>query len=275
MCLAIFALGCHSKYKAVIVFQREEFYDRPTDTLGRWSHAPHVLGGRDLLRGGSWFGVSESGRLSALTNIRTPFNEQRKDKLSRGHLVSDYLVDNAVCPKEYLRTVSSRGHDFNAFNLVCGSVKGRGDLYYMSNKPLDEHAISSGELIDDDGKVVRIEAGRVHALCNAHLNTPWPRTVTVRERIAELLEREGDIRADQIFEIMSDRAKPPRESLPDTGVGVEWEEALSPVFIDFEEQKYGSRSCTVVLVDQHDHGQVFERSLHVDTGEWVTSSHSF
>ena len=39
--------------------------------IDRWEDAPHILGGRDGQAGGSWLAVSESGRVAAVTNVRT------------------------------------------------------------------------------------------------------------------------------------------------------------------------------------------------------------
>ena len=52
----------------------------------------------------------------------------------------------------------------------------------------------------------------------------------------------------------------PDESLPDTGVGLEWERILSPVFIS--SPTYGTRSSTILLIDGKDHAQFLERTYH-------------
>jgi uncharacterized protein with NRDE domain len=41
---------------------------------------------------------------------------------------------------------------------------------------------------------------------------------------------------------------PPDLELPDTGVGIEWERVLSPIFI--ESDHYGIRSSSVLLVEK-------------------------
>lgn len=45
--------------------------------------------------------------------------------------------------------------------------------------------------------------------------------------------------------------KAPKGNLPDTGVGQEWEENMSSIFVVTpEEEKYGTRSQVVLLMDQ-------------------------
>ena len=44
---------------------------RPTDAAHFWRDAPHILGGRDLVAGGTWFAVdTRAGRCALLTNFR-------------------------------------------------------------------------------------------------------------------------------------------------------------------------------------------------------------
>jgi uncharacterized protein with NRDE domain len=55
--------------------------------------------GRDLVRGGTWFGITRSGRFACLTNYRVPKHMILSDKKSRGELPSEFLkyVMNALC----------------------------------------------------------------------------------------------------------------------------------------------------------------------------------
>ena len=55
----------------------------------------------------------------------------------------------------------------------------------------------------------------------------------------------------------------PEESLPDTGVGLEWEKAMQSIFVDYE--AYGTRSSTVILYDiTGEHLTYTERAGAVD-----------
>jgi len=48
-----------------------------------------------------------------------------------------------------------------------------------------------------------------------------------------------------LLAVLDDGEKPPDSALPDTGVGLQWERILSPIFITSPE--YGTRSSSVVL----------------------------
>jgi uncharacterized protein with NRDE domain len=48
--------------------------------------------------------------------------------------------------------------------------------------------------------------------------------------------------------MLRDRQRPDDAHLPDTGIGVEWERLLAPMFI--VSRRYGTRASTVVTLDQ-------------------------
>ena len=49
-----------------------------------------------------------------------------------------------------------------------------------------------------------------------------------------------------LLDLLNDRHRPDDEELPDTGVSLDWERVLSPIFISGED--YGTRSSTVLLI---------------------------
>lgn len=43
---------------------------RPTKEAHFWDDAPEILAGRDLKGGGTWLGITKTGRFALLTNFR-------------------------------------------------------------------------------------------------------------------------------------------------------------------------------------------------------------
>jgi len=79
-------------------------------------HETDILAGRDLQAGGTWLGVSRSGRVAALTNFRSGL-PQRLDARSRGALVTRVFVRDRRSVEtlsQMLLTVT----EFNPFNLL-------------------------------------------------------------------------------------------------------------------------------------------------------------
>lgn len=138
------------RYAFVLASNRDEYFTRPTRRAHMWD-PPHeegeaVLAGRDLLGGGTWLGVTRSGRVAVLTNYRTPGDDAAataatgggngsgdhedgngKDgngkapagkKRSRGHLVLEYLHGTngeAQGPLAYAERVAAEV----SFGLLC------------------------------------------------------------------------------------------------------------------------------------------------------------
>ncbi len=105
MCLLLFAFEMHPHYRLVLAANRDEFYNRPTRPASFWEQHPAILAGRDLRAGGTWMGVTRTGRMAALTNFRRSA-QPTADALSRGLLVGGFLTGNTP-PKAYLEQVQS------------------------------------------------------------------------------------------------------------------------------------------------------------------------
>jgi uncharacterized protein with NRDE domain len=239
MCLILFALHTHSAYPIVVAANRDEHLDRPALPAGGWPDAPGVLAGRDARGGGTWMGVARDGRWAAVTNVREPAVPQRPDAPSRGALVADFLRGRAA-PAAYLAALAPRAAEWNGFNLLVGDAAG---AWWLSNR-------APGPL--------RVEPG-VHGLSNARLDTPWPKVVRGRADVERILAGPGDALEESLFRALSRRDPAPDADLPDTGVGLEWERALSPPFI--ATPGYGTRVQTVLLVGRDGRVRFVERSV--------------
>ena len=237
MCLILFAHKVHPDYPLVLAANRDEAYARPTAPAAFWNDYPHVYGGRDLEQRGTWLGIARGGAFAAVTNFRggqAPGNSPR----SRGELVANYLRGNQR-PADYLARVNRDAGAYNGFNLILGDVD---ELRYMSNR---------------GGRMMVVAPG-VHGLSNHLLNTPWPKVERGRQILAELLHSKTQVLIDGLFSLLGERTVAPDNVLPETGVGLPRERVLSPAFI--VSPTYGTRSSTVILVDNHGQVVFIERS---------------
>ncbi|HWA34617.1 MAG TPA: NRDE family protein [Cyclobacteriaceae bacterium] len=241
MCLIFISLDDHPTYKLIVAANRDEFYNRKTAAADYWKDYPHILGGRDLEANGTWMGVTTAGRISLLTNYRDPKNIN-PNAPSRGHLVSDFL-EKEVPPTEYMKTVADIGKQYNGFNLLAGTFE---TLFYFSNY--------------GDG-VEQVMPG-LHGLSNHLLDTPWPKVKRGKEKLKTIL-KEKTIAPTTLFEFLLDDQRAADADLPDTGVGLERERALSSMFI--KSPGYGSRCSTVLLVDRAGHVTFAERVYDLQT----------
>ena len=237
MCLILFAFRSHPDYPLVLAANRDEFLDRPTLKASFWEDSPGIIGGRDLKCGGTWLGVSIRGRLAAVTNYREPGRAQ-SGAPSRGLLVKDFLTSD-LSPTAYLDRLVETASKYNGFNLL---VWENGDLGYYSNR--------SGM------PAVSLSAG-VHGLSNDLLDTPWPKVEAGKRALEDLID-DDRLSSESLLELLSSRDVAPDDRLPDTGVGLETERALSPMFI--RTNGYGTRCSTAILIDNDSIISILERS---------------
>jgi uncharacterized protein with NRDE domain len=237
MCLILLAYDVHPEYHLILAANRDEFYDRPTLPMAFWEDHPDILAGRDLKDGGTWLGITRSGKLAAITNYRET-GGPKPDAPSRGHLVSAFLSGKALS-QSYLEAVSKAGQTYSGFNLIVGDASG---LFYYSNRGPEIH---------------RLEPGW-YGLSNHLLNTPWPKVEKGIALLKSVVMDSGPLDMASVFQLLKNREIPPDDRLPNTGVGMEWERTLSPMFI--QSPGYGTRSSSVVLIGRDGKAQITEQT---------------
>lgn len=225
MCLIVFAYRVHPVYKLLVAANRDEFYWRPTAPAHYWEDRPDILAGRDLEKMGTWMGVTTSGRFAALTNYRDPM-EVTEGKRSRGELVADALKHKGNI-KNYMQSLVKRKDLYPGYNLLAGDGT---ELYYYSNKGQE---------------LLKVEPG-IYGVSNHLLNTDWPKVQKGKEGMSKIINGEQAELVECLLSVLQNADQAPDELLPHTGVSLEWERMLSPLFI--KSPNYGTRSSTVMLM---------------------------
>ena len=239
MCLVAFAFDTHPRYALAIAANRDEFHARAAEHAHWWTEG--WLAGRDLEAGGAWFGVRRDGRFALVTNVRE--DGRRETSLeTRGSLVTGALEAPAV--ERYVTDLGAAGQRYNGYNLVTGDAR---RALWQSNRHGAPQAL----------------AGGVHALSNAQLDTPWPKTGRIRAAMSAWSAC-GDDALDPLFDALADRSLAPDGQLPSTGVPLDRERMLSAPFIVSE--RYGTRCSTVFVVGRDGEARFVERAFDA-TGE--------
>ncbi|MCG7345495.1 NRDE family protein [Sporosarcina sp. ACRSL] len=237
MCLINFHFQDHPIYRLIVAANRDEFYERPTAPAHFWEDKPGLLAGRDLSQKGTWLGITKNGRFAALTNYRDA-TEQKKDARSRGEIVTDFL-ESEMTAVEFLTLLQQKRSDYAGFNVIAGTAD---ELFYYSNVENEVKKISTG----------------THGLSNHFLDTPWPKVEKGKADVRKLVEQNRVIQPDELFNVLLNVEPFPDEQLPNTGVGEQLERVLSSLFIKSE--GYGTRSSTVLLIDQENNITFVERT---------------
>ena len=254
MCLILFAWQQHPDYPLIAIANRDEYYARPSRDAQWWEDGD-IYAGRDLEAGGTWLGVNRRGHFAAVTNVREPGGMQ-PGKRTRGELTRDFLSgsDNA---ETYLQKLAPCDQDYAGFNLLLGDSSG---LWFYSNR---------------EQKIHRVEAG-VYGVSNGAFDEPWPKLKSGRAELSALLD--GEIRHDQLMEILTDHRVAEDHELPNTGVELDIERLLSSRFI--RSPDYGTRACSVITIDREQRIEFSEQnytdaehrgSLRHETFERVSS----
>ena len=277
MCLVAFAVNASKRWPLVIASNRDEFFDRPTLPLARWqSAAGHsIISGRDARAGGTWLGMTASGRIAFLTNVReaplqclpsVPAFEK-----SRGELVVRWLEGRMTAAQFMLDTDSN---SYGGFNLVLGDWQ-TGQWSWISNRLFETRPDgSTAQRPKAAGWCSRVLEPGVYALSNAALDTPWPKTLALKAALTDALGASNEAGLKKpLWDALASRSYAGTESLPDTGVPSELEKAFSSAYVDSPERGYGTR-CSTVLVATPQAGEQSQMkwTLRVEEKTYVQSA---
>jgi uncharacterized protein with NRDE domain len=86
----------------------------------------------------------------------------------------------------------------------------------------------------------------IYGISNHLLDTPWPKVVRGKLELQKLIDSGAPATPDRLLELLLDRAYAVDHELPETGVGLDLERALSARFV--MTPGYGTRSSTALLI---------------------------
>ena len=210
MCLIGLEHRASDRFPLVIAANRDEDYTRPTRDAHFWDDAPEVLGGRDLLLGGSWLAITRSGRFAAVTNlhgaVRSPQNR------SRGALVRDF-VTSTTSPRVFADEIVRHIDEYTPFHLLIGEI--------------------GGDVVHVFEQATLLEQG-VYGISNAPLGAAWPKVGAAIDRVRTAIELEdsGAIVEDLL-------------AFLGTTTHARYPNLQGEIFVTGD--RYGTRSSTVIV----------------------------
>lgn len=224
MCIVAFAWHVLDDMPLCLISNRDEFYYRPSAVLHQWE-ASSIIAGQDLQSGGTWMGVTESGRWAIVTNFRNG-RDKNQYSTSRGHLIQSFL-ESDLAPIRFAQQLEQQQQDYAGFNLFVGD---REQAVYISNR----------------GEAPQVLANGVYVVSNGLMSEDWEKTKHLRKRFTQeflpMLQQARITESDlqySVWDILEDERKIIPDLLPDTGITVEMEELLSSTFI--QSPIYGTR----------------------------------
>jgi uncharacterized protein with NRDE domain len=227
MCLLLAACQQHPEYRLIVAANRDEFYARAALPADFWPDNDRILGGRDLQGSGTWLAVNRHGSFAAVTNVRTSMNVVAPR--SRGLIISDYLTSASTAEK-FVGELNDRRADYQGFNVFASDG---GSAAWSSNYTGECRTLTPG----------------VYGLSNHLLDTPWPKVRRIKADFEAANSLSKAELIESLFASLQNEESAPDRDLPNTGLGIEYERVLSPIFISGD--TYGTRCSTVVLINNN------------------------
>ncbi|XP_067641371.1 transport and Golgi organization protein 2 isoform X2 [Eurosta solidaginis] len=265
-------------FKLILASNRDEFYARETQAAAKWANKEHVYGGIDLEpghEGGTWLavggheGVFKIGALLNLTGEPKPRNA-----VGRGMIVSDFVAST----DEYnIQTYNSKlladCKKYSAFNFVSIEISDNTPAHVslLSNKPPRlEHFVEN----------------KCYGFGNSLASAPLQKVIKGRQRFESVVEDFHSKLTTTHKEYISNKSlqmelvtnlknllKCKKKYWPDAELqrrAPNWGEELSGLNVCMPQAAYGSRTHTVILIDEHNKLHFYEETMTgLDPeGEW-------
>ena len=273
MCIVAIAWQLFDELPLVLLSNRDEFLQRPTDPLHQWADQD-IYAGRDKQSGGTWLGIhqqasqtqsseyyEQNGRWAAVLNFRDGV-QVGSDERSRGELVTRFLT-STLSPMAFARQIELQA--YAGFNLIIGDARQAVIVNNRGHAPTPLHA-------------------GLHVLSNGQPEDSWFKTERLRGRLRQevlpLIAEDSAASYWQAaaFNVLSDNAKAPDDQLPDTGMSTELEQTLSSVYIepvsfgnaDISKPTYGTRTQSILTLRQ-EKGKGAEITAHIVSREYPHS----
>jgi uncharacterized protein with NRDE domain len=254
MCLIAFALNSSSRYKLVLASNRDEFHDRPSLAAHWWDSYPQVYAGRDLEAGGTWLGVSRSGRVAAVTNFRDR-PVRGSGSRSRGELGLRFLIDEA-CAAQHAKKLAEEADSYGGFNLLLFDWQDdHMPCLYLTNR--------------DARAPLQAPSHGVHGLSNHLLNTPWPKVKRLRSALESALDLPNPM--ERLFDALADKSPVDVSEVGDAP-GDPDALARTPFIANAH---YGTRASTVITLEGNGRLTFCERSWLWRDGELCMNGERF
>lgn len=266
MCIVAVAWQLFDELPLVLLSNRDEFLQRPTEPLHQWEDKP-IFAGRDEQSGGTWLGIHQAvrsetqqaqsatyqhnGRWAAVLNFRDGV-QASNDERSRGELVTDFLT-SCLSPMDFARQISLQ--DYAGFNLIIGDT-------------------AQAVVVNNRGHAPTPLYAGLHVFSNGQPEEGWFKTERLRGRLRQevltLIAEDStpEYWQEAAFNVLSDTTLAPTDKLPDTGVPIEIEQALSSIYIEPTSlanletniPTYGTRTQSILTLynKSNDHSQSTE-----------------
>jgi uncharacterized protein with NRDE domain len=183
-------------------------------------------------------------------------------------LVTGALLDPSP-PLLCSASIARDGAKYHGFSLLVGDVSPQGK---SEPRPSLPDAPSTAAYVSNRASgAIALHEG-IHGLSNHLLETPWPKLVQSKARLAAALSGQA-LDTAAAFALLADREPAADATLPMTGVSRERERMLSSAFIVSPD--YGTRCSTVFTLARNGSANFVERGFDAAGTMTGETAHAF
>lgn len=234
MCTIVILNGLRADFPVVLATNRDEFYARTTSGPMRILDVPRTVGGLDMVKRGTWMGVTHEGLVVAVTNQRT-MQAPDPSKRSRGEIVIKALkLNNREAITRMLRELD--GREFNSFNLLWGDA----EKLYVAYAREDQRELA-----------IEVVPRGLHVLPNDRLDHPdFPKVRRAQKLVEPYNHASFDALVEALKKTLADRTLPALDDVPmiprNAPISRETLRDLSALCV--RTRVYGTRSSAIVAL---------------------------
>jgi uncharacterized protein with NRDE domain len=256
------------KYKLILINNRDEYFARATQnaTLSAESINPDLstIYGVDLAGAveGTWLGVSANKGTVRLGNLANISGEENNGRRGRGPIVTDFIKGSDSI-EDYTDRLSSLSHEFSSFNFLSVEMKSNEDMkmFYISNSPKRLEKLTSNGFI---------------GLGNSPMSSPFKKVENGTELFKAILESHKDKSKEELIAGLMNLLKSDTKHYPDEELHARLQdtaEQFSSIHVNFPDLGYGTRTRTVILVDEDHNLDYIEETMASEDPEgcWETT----
>lgn len=191
-------------------------------------------------------------------NLANVTGENHHGQRGRGPIVTDWIKSNESII-ESSQNLSQLCQEFSSFNFLSVEIEGDDiSQFYVSNSPRTLHEVPLGFI----------------GLGNSPLRKPFKKVEAGTEEFERVLNIHKNSTKEELVEGLMEVLKSTKRHFPDpelTARRNETAEKFSSIHVDLSEEDYGTRTRTIILVDEEGKVDYIEETMtSLDpNGEWT------
>lgn len=256
--------GSSLKYKLILINNRDEYYTRTTQKATLFTKDTKCsIYGVDLAGAvqGTWLGISAKDNTIKIGNLANVTGAETHGKLGRGPLVTKWIDDDESI-ELYNEKLHEQSEEFSSFNFLSVVINPDGDIktFYLSNTPKVSKQLPLGFV----------------GVGNSPLDQPFKKVDEGIVQFKKVLEDHKDSPKEQLIEALSTILKNEKKFFPDKELAMrrnQSAEFFSSIFVTIPYVSYGTRTRTIILVDNEGNIDYQEETMTTNdpNGEWETT----